>query len=85
MQPLPSLVTPLLLILFASEKNTGCANKVAKWSKKATENPPFSFCYSCFTVSVTPSVNTSEPYNDFMILIVEINKGNTFLALTSYL
>ena len=85
MQPLPSLVTPLLLILLPSVKNTGCANKVAKWSKKATENPRFSFCFSCFTVSVTPSVNTSEPYNDFMILIVEINKGNTFLALTSYL
>ena len=85
MQPLPAYVTPPLLILFASVKNTGCANKVAKRSKKATENQPSSFCISCFTVSVTPSVNTSEPYNDFMILIVEINKVNSFLALTTHI
>ena len=43
---------------------------------------------SFFTVSVLPSINTPESSNDFMILIIsfissfEINKVNTFLALT---
>ena len=32
--------------------------------------PPSSFFISCFTVSVIPSINTFESFNDFMILII---------------
>ena len=45
--------------------------------------------YLCFTVSVTPSINTPESSNDFMILIIsfislmEINKVNPFPAVTA--
>ena len=45
------------------------------------------FFFSCFTVLVTPSINTSES-PDFMILIIsfissfKINKVNPFPALT---
>ena len=44
---------------------------------------------SSFTVSLTPSINTPEYSNDFMILIIsfispfEINKINLFPALTA--
>ena len=44
------------------------------------------FFISCSTVSVTPSMNTAESTNDFMILIIsfislfEINKVNPFPA-----
>ena len=47
------------------------------------------FFISCFTVSVTPSINTPESSNDFMIFIIpfissfEISKGNSFPALTA--
>ena len=47
------------------------------------------FVVSCFTVSVTPSINTPESSNDFMILIIsfissfKINKVNPFPALTA--
>ena len=49
----------------------------------------FVFFISCFTVSVTPSINTSKSSNDFIILIIsfislfEINKVNPFPALTT--
>ena len=45
------------------------------------------FFISCFTVSVTPSINTLESSIDFMITIIsfissfEINKANPFPAL----
>ena len=47
------------------------------------------FLFLCFTVSVTPSVNTLESSNGFMILIIsfissfEIKKVNPFPALTA--
>ena len=47
------------------------------------------FFISSFTVSVTPSINTPESSNDFMILTMlfissfEINKVNFFPALTA--
>ena len=43
---------------------------------------------SCFTTSITPSINTPKSCSDFMILIMlfiasfEINKVNPFCALT---
>ena len=47
------------------------------------------FFISCFAVLVTPSINTPEYSNDFMILIIsfislfEINKVNPFPAMTA--
>ena len=84
---LPALLTPLPLIHFTTEEITGCTNEAVKGANKAARNPPSWFFISCFTVSVTPSINTSEPSNDFMILIssfvssFEVNKVNPFLAL----
>ena len=40
--PLHTLLTPLPLIPFTTEKTTGCANKVAKGASKPSGNPP---CY----------------------------------------
>ena len=51
-------------------------------------NQPSCFFISCFTVSATPSINTLESFNDFMILIIlftssfEANKVNPFTTLT---
>ena len=66
---------------------TSCTNEVAKGANKAQRVPPFCFFISCFPVSVTPSINTSQSSNDFMIFIIsfissfEINKVNLFTAL----
>ena len=85
----PALLTPLLLIPFTTEKITGRTNEVAKGPNKALRNPRSCFFISCFTVLVTPSINTPESPNDFMILIIsfissfEINKVNPFPALTA--
>ena len=50
---------------------------------------PSYFFISSFTVSVTPSINTSKSFNLFIILIMsfirsfEINKSKSFFALTA--
>ena len=55
---------------------------------KSPRNPYSCFFISCFTVSITPSINTRESSNDFMILIIsfissfEISK-NPFFAPTA--
>ena len=62
---------------------------MAKGANKAPRNPPSCFFISCFTVSVTPSVNTTKFSNDFVILIIsfissfKINKVNHFPPLTA--
>ena len=72
-----------MLLFFSSSL---CTNEVAKGVSKATRNPPF---FSCFTVSVTPSINTPESSNVFIILIIslkslfKISKVNNFPALTA--
>ena len=87
---LSAVLTHLLLIPFTTEKITGYTNEAAKSSSKAQRNPPSYTFISCFTVSVTPSVNTPEASNDFMILIIsfkcsfEINKAKPFPAFTTY-
>ena len=72
----PALVTPPLLVPFTTEEMAGCANKAAKGANKAPRNPPSCFfvchLYSSFTVSVTPSINTPESSNDFIIVIIFI-------------
>ena len=71
------------------KKNTGCINHATKGVGKAPRNPSSSFFTSYFTVSVTPSINTPESSNDFMILIIsfissfEINKLNRLPTLTA--
>ena len=56
--PVPALLTPLSLIPFTTEEITGCTNEAAKGANKVSRNPPSCFFISCFTVSVTPSINT---------------------------
>ena len=62
--------SPLPAISFTTEETTGCTNEAAKGAKTAPANPPSCFFISCFTVSVTPSINTLESSSDFMILII---------------
>ena len=72
-----------------TEKITGCTNEAVKGANKAGRNLPSCLFISCWTVSVIPSINTFEFFDDFMILIIslissfEINKVNIFLALTA--
>ena len=64
MSPLFALLTSLLLRPFTTKETTGCTNKVAKGTNKAPINPPSWFFFlSCFTVSVTSSINTREYSN----------------------
>ena len=61
---------------------------MVKAANKAPRSLPSYFFISCFTVSVTPSINTPESSNDFVILIIfissfKINKVNPFPALTT--
>ena len=46
---------------------TGCIIEAATGANKAPRN--YCFFISCFTVSVTPSINTPES-SDFVILII---------------
>ena len=85
----PVLLPPLPLIPFTTEEITVCTNEAANAANKATRNPPSCFFISCFNVSVTPSINTPESSNYFMILIISfvssfvINEVNPFPALTA--
>ena len=65
MYPLLALLIPPPLIPFTTEI-TGCTNEAAKGANKAPRNLP-PFFISCFAISVTPSINTPESSNDFMI------------------
>ena len=85
--PLPALLNPLPLMPFTTEEIIGCTNEAVKGTNKTPRNPPSCFFISCFTASVTPSINTHEPSNDFTILILsfissfEINHISPFRAL----
>ena len=57
-------------MLFTIEEINGCNNEVATCTNKASRNMPSCSFISCFTVSVTPSTNTPESSNYFMILII---------------
>ena len=71
------------------EDITGCYKEVAKGANKAPRIAPSCCFISFFTVPVTPSVNTTESSNKFIILIVsvlsslQINKVNPFPALAA--
>ena len=81
----PALLTPLPLIPLAMKDITCCNKEVAKGANKAPRNAPSCCCFFFFTVPVTPSVNTTESSNKFIILIVSVlsslqtNKVNPFL------
>ena len=73
---LPALLTPPPLISFTTEEITGCTIEAAKGANKAPRNPPsFFFFISCFTISVTPSVNIPESFNDFTIIIISFKSS----------
>ena len=55
--PFPALLSPLPFIPFTTEEITGCTNEAAKGTSKVPRNPPSCFFVSCFTVSVTPSID----------------------------
>ena len=63
--PLLALMTPFPVTTFNTEEITDYTNEAAKGANKAARNLPSWFCNLCFTVSVTPSINTSESPNDF--------------------
>ena len=56
--PLPALLTPISLIPISTEKITGCTNNDPKGA--TPRNLPSWFFISCFTISVTPSINICE-------------------------
>ena len=64
-----------------------CANKGATGANKSLRNLHSCSFILCFTVSVTLSINTAKPYNDFIIFIislmclVEINEVNCLFSL----
>ena len=75
------------IMLFTIEEINSCNNEAAKCANKASGNMPSCSFISCFTVSVTPLINTPESSNYFMILIIsfissfEIDKVNPFTVL----
>ena len=89
--PLPVLLTPLPLMLLLLKKSLVALLKQLKVLTRLQEFASLLFFgfFSCFTVSVTPSINASEFSIDFIILIIsfiflfEINKVNLFPALTA--
>ena len=69
---LPTLLTSLPVITFATEKIPGCTNEVPRGPNKAPINAPSCFFISCFTVSGAPSINAPESSNDFIISFYNI-------------
>ena len=63
-------MTPLQKILFTKEVTTGCINETAMDANNGARNPLSSFFISCFTFSITPSINAAESSSDFLILII---------------
>ena len=84
-------------IAFINEEATGCINEEAIGPINeatigtiiAPRNLPSCFFISCFTVSVAPSINRLDFFNDSTILIIsslssfEMNQVNPFPSLTA--
>ena len=56
--PLPDLMTPFPKKPPINEEVTVAVNEAATGANKVARNPASCFFISCFTVSVTPSINT---------------------------
>ena len=82
-------LTPLPLIPFTTEEITGFTNEAVKGANRVPRSSSSCFFSLFFTFSVTPSINTPESSNDFLILIISfisefrINKVNSFPVLTA--
>ena len=89
MYPLPAFLTPFPLIASILNKLLVALMKRLKVLTELQEIHPLVFFNSCFTVSVTSSINMLESSSDFMILMIsfissfEINKVNPLPALTA--
>ena len=70
--PIPTLLTSLPVMTFATEKIPGCTNEAPRGANKAPINAPSWFFISCFTVSGAPSINAPESSNDFTITFYNI-------------
>ena len=74
---------------FTSEETTCCTNEAVKGANKSPRNPPSCFFISPFTVSVIPSINTSQYSNYFIAFLIssissfKINKVKHFPSLTA--
>ena len=55
---------------FTTEEIFGCTYEADKGATKVPRKPSSCFLISSFTVSVTPSIDTPESSNGFMILII---------------
>ena len=90
MTPFPALMTPLPKT-FPINKEIICPiNEVAIGTNIAGRDPPSCSFISCFTFSVTPSINAHEFSSDFMILMIlfisfQMNKLNPLPAFTAAL
>ena len=72
--------TPLSLIPFTTEEITGCTKEAAKGANKAPRNLPSCSFISYLTVSVTPSIDTPESSNDYIILMISFISSFLYLA-----
>ena len=87
---LPALLTSLPFIPFTTKEITSCTNEAAKGANKVPRNPLYYFFISCFTVSVTPLINTLESSNEFIIIVIpfissfKINRVKSFSCSDSY-
>ena len=75
-----ALLTTLSPVPFTTEEITGSTNEAAKGGNKAPKNQPSGCFISCFTVLVTPSVNTSKSTNDFIIFIISFKFVSTYFS-----
>ena len=68
--PLLTFITPLIIKHFTDEEIPDCTNEAAKGDNKAPRSLHSYFFISYFTVSITPSNDTPESPNVFIILII---------------
>ena len=76
--PFPALVTPFSDIAFINEETIGCNNEKALGTINeaaisaiiAPRNPPSCCFISCFTVSVTPSINRPDFHSGSAVLTI---------------
>ena len=72
-----------------NEDATGAINKAALVAHKGTQNQPSCLFTLCFTIPVTPLIDTRESFSDSMTLIIssifslEMNIVNPFPSLTA--